>query len=162
MSLYLKEMWHLASRGELEGIWFWASVYAFVVCLYSVVYQMRVRRWPGTTGKLNRAAVTEFGAPALTRADREYRADASYTYTVNGNEYSGHRVSPWIVITNMPGLIGRQLDKIDASKSGSVTVYYNPGKPQKSYLVLPGRTGIGVTLILGSLLAVGFFFRFHV
>ena len=155
-------MWNSAIRGELEGVWFWASVYAFVLCVYSVGYQMRVRRWPSTTGILQRAAVSEFGAPSLTRADRQYHADTSYTYTVSGSEYSGHRVSPWIVLTNIPGLIGRQLDKIDSSKSGSVTVFYNPNRPQKSYLVLPGRLGAGVTLILGSLLALGFFIRFHV
>ena len=161
MISYLHEMWHLASSGQLQGIWFWAAVYVFLACLYSVSYQLRVRSWPSTPGTLHRARISEFGAPELIRSERIYHADTSYTYTIKGAEYTGHRVSPWILLTNMTALLNYQLKKISSNENGKVKVFYKPGKPQKSYLLLPGIIGLGITFLLGILPAIGYFVRFY-
>ena len=156
-------MWDSASRGDLEGIWFWASAYVFLVCGYSVIYQIRVRRWANTIGSLHHATVSKFGSTDQNPSEQSYHADTHYTYTIQGKNYSGHRVSPWLMLTNnnLRALLRRQLKGIESTPSGEVKVFYNPKTPKKSYLVLPGKWGIGLTLLLSSLPGIGYLFRYH-
>lgn len=161
MLTYLQEMWYLATQGHLQGVWFWAAFYTFLVCAYSVSYQLRVRNWPSTLGTLQRARISEFGAPELVRSERVYHADTSYTYTIQGDEYTGHRVSPWIILTNMTALLNYQLKRISSTENGKVKVFYHLHKPQKSYLLLPGMIGVGITLVLSLLPAIGYYLRFY-
>ncbi|MEM6794502.1 MAG: DUF3592 domain-containing protein [Acidobacteriota bacterium] len=163
MGPYLENIWQLTQAGKLQGIWFCAAAYWLLVCGWSVVYQIRIRRWPSTEGVLESASVEEFGGSEIVRSDRDYRLESSYTYRVSGVDYSGSRVSPWVFIaSNNLGFILRwQLNQVKITSPAGVTVFYNPKRPEKSFLIAPGRAGIAFTLLLAVAPALGYLDRFH-
>ena len=75
---YLQNMWNLAASGDPQGFWFWAAVYAAVVCAYSAVHQLRIRSWPCVEGELIEAGVKKFGATELTLSNQDYTSNALY------------------------------------------------------------------------------------
>lgn len=54
---YFLNMWKLAVQGETQGIWFGAALYAFILGIYSLIFQFRTRYWPFTPGQLAESAV---------------------------------------------------------------------------------------------------------
>lgn len=161
---YISEMWRLALAGETRGIFFWAAIYFLVAATYSLVYQLKIRRWPSVRGELHESGVRRFGGQALVAADQENVARAVYSYRVGQTEYQGHRVSPWVVVAshNAKGILRRQLDSVNQQEDGGVEVYSNPRKPGKSFLVKSGWIGIGVTLCLG-LVPIGYYaLKYHI
>ena len=155
-------MWSLALQGETQGVWFFGALYALAACGYSSAYQLRIRSWPSTIGVLHSASVKVFGYRPNDRSETQYKAQACYSYGVSDASYEGHRVSPWLLLSNMPGLLGRQLSGIQRDPSGAVQVYYHPKRPAKSFLVLPGKLGLVVTLALGLLPLLGYLNRYHI
>lgn len=156
-------MWSLALQGELQGIWFWSATYAVLVCGYSVAYQFSIRSWPSTLGSLNEAIVARFGYSQRVTSDQEYRAETFYSYSVSNQKYRGRRVSPWIIVAshNLRFVLKKQLSGVKSDSNGMVDVFYKPNRPEKSFLVKPGIAGMGVTFVLGSVLAIAYLFRFH-
>jgi hypothetical protein len=148
---YIQEMWRLALETESQGIFFWAGVYAFVVCAYSVLFQIRTRSWPVTDGELVQAGVRTFGTRDLVLSNQDYVSKALYHYRVSGVAYDGTRVSPWIFVAshNMRFILEKQMSSIQQYPSGKVKVFYNPKKPQKSYLIIAGKVGIVTTSLIG-------------
>jgi len=145
---YAEAMWALALEGEKQGILFFVVIYALVVCLYSLLRQLQIRRWPVARGQLQGASVDKWGVEAFILSDQDYKANALYEYRVAGQQYRGTRVSPWVVVAshNARGLLEKQLSGISRNPDGSVDVIYNPGRPEKSYLIKPGLFGMGITL----------------
>ncbi len=165
MIQYAQELWALALNGQAEGqaqgVWFWAALYALLVCAYSALYQHRVRRWPSTQGDLIEARVGIFGGFALAGSIREYIARTQYRYQVGAQEFNGTRLSPWLVVGSVKRLLKKQLARIKHTNDGSVVVYYDPRNPQKSYLIVPGTTSIALTALVGALPALGFWIKYH-
>lgn len=159
---YLSDMWALALEGELQGVWFWAAVYTFVVGVGSLSYQVRIRNWPAVQGNLSHAAVEKWGIPDIVASEQDYTAKAQYTYEVDGQSYEGRRVSPWVIVatTNLRALLAYQLKGIEASPDGAVKVLYNPRNPAKSFLIAPGWVGLCVTLLVALGPAIGYMMRF--
>lgn len=147
---YIIAMWNLAADGNKQGILFFVAVYAFLLPGYSLVRQLMIRRWPSTPGVLMRAGVEGAGGADSVKWRRNYVARALYTYQVDGESYAGRRVSAWVVMAshNARFLLRQQLHNIQKLNDGSVMVYYNPRKPQKSYLLKPGYIGLLVTIAL--------------
>lgn len=156
-------MWSLATQGELQGIWFWSATYAFFVCGYSIVYQLRIRRWPSTVGSLHNASISKFGFRKKTTSEQEYHAKARYSYSVSNQNYVGHRISPWIVLTthNLKVILKKQLSAIRPTATGSVDVFYDPNRPGKSFLVPPGKLGIWITFVLGIGPSVAYLHKYY-
>jgi hypothetical protein len=156
-------MWSLAIQGELQGIWFWAATYTFLVCSYSTTYQIRIRKWPRVVGSLDNATISPFGYTKQNPAEQEYRARARYFYRVSNQNYEGHRVSPWIILTNnnLRSILKRQLSAIDVDATGKVHVLYNPNRPSKSFLLPPSKVGIWFTFTLGALPYVAYLHRYY-
>ncbi len=104
--------------------------------IYSLIYQLRVSRWPSVWGTLSHARTQELGGSEILEAKRDYRNRVSYSYNVNGKTYQGHRLSGMTVVTdhNAKALLENQLKGVK-KKDGKVKVYYNPAKPSKSYLI---------------------------
>lgn len=142
-----------ALEGDREAILLIFCGYFAAAATWSLFHQLRLRRWPATRGRLVHAETRKFGSTEWVTSEQEYQTDALYEYTVAGTPYQGRRVSAWIVVAshNLRGLLERQLDAIERHPDGSITVYYNPNKPQKSLLVKPGWLGIGFTIGLGAL-----------
>lgn len=159
---YFQQMVDLASEGELQGIWFWASCYMLVVCLYSAYFQIRTRFWATTVGNIHNLGLKKFGI-SNDLSEQQYRGKALYSYSVNGQTYEGTRISPWVFVTNYnaKGLLLKQQTGIDMPTKDTVTVYYNPNKPQKSFLLKASKFGILVTLISAVAPFLGYVSRFY-
>jgi hypothetical protein len=145
-------MWQLAAAGDAQGVFFWAAFYVFAVCGWSVVYQVRVNRWPGTVGELTESSVAKLGATERLLSEQQYHAVAEYHYSVNGQSYTGSRVSPWVIVAtyNLKRILASQMKAIKALPDGQVMVFYNPNKPQKSFLITPGIRSQLVTAVIGA------------
>lgn len=163
MSEYLLRMWELAVAGEVQGIFFYAAVYAVLVLALSLRYQLRVAAWPAVRGRLIDARVRALGATEIVLVNRDYLASTRYEYTVDGTTYQGNRLSPWQIVAthNLRVLLRKQLQRIDSDPDGGVTVYYDPKNPRKSFLVKPGRAGIAFTAALAVGIALLYWFRYH-
>ena len=150
---YIQDMWTLSQEGEKQGILFFVSIYALLLCSYSLAQQYLIRRWPVAKGNLLNCSISRWGLTERLRADQDYTSDANYQYFVNGKEYTGYKVSPWIIIAshNAMFILKKQLKRLKIHSDGSVDVYYNPRRPEKSFLVLPGYWGMFVTLSLALL-----------
>ena len=70
---YFQDMWQLATQGKPQGIWFWSSFYVFIVCVYSLIFQIRTRYWPFTEGELVESAVEKFGATDWVKSNQDER-----------------------------------------------------------------------------------------
>jgi len=146
---YLEQMWDLAATGKAQGVFFWFSLYAFVMLLYSFFYQIRVAKWPSTKGELIDISVREFGF-SFAPSQKRYVAVAAYKYVVDGREYIGKRLSPWLFMTNNNAslILKNQINSIFHHSDGAVTVYYNLRNPNKCYLIKPGLYGKLITVLL--------------
>ncbi|TKB07025.1 DUF3592 domain-containing protein [Desulforhopalus sp. IMCC35007] len=163
MITYAEEMLQLALHGQKQGIWFWAAVYISIVCSYSLIFQVRTRYWPHVQGELVQAKVEKFGPTDPVLSAQDYASSALYTYTVQGTIYTGTRISPWLFIAshNARFVLEKQMSSIERFPGGAVNVYYNPGNPRKSYLIIAGKAGIAITLLVCVLPMVLFYLEYH-
>jgi len=147
---YIEQMFILARAGQTQGLIFWGAFYTFAICLYSVIYQTRIYRWPSVIGKLLELGTKESGPGQRVKSDQMYVSKALYSYSVNGKDYQGTRVSSWVIAAshNARTFLEAQLKSVD-QRGGSVTVFYNPGNPQKSFLIKPGLAGQLFTFAIG-------------
>ena len=147
---YFHEMYLMAIAGEKQGILFWICLYALVIVGYSVIFQFRVRKWPSTNGILIQSGIKKFGYTEWSTSDKQYRVDALYRYTVEGEEYQGKRISPWLIIVshNARFVLRKQLAGIKRNPGDTVEVIYNPKNPHKSYLIRPSVVGLLVTICI--------------
>lgn len=161
--IYFREMWQLAVQGQIQGIWFWAAIYMFTVCLYSLIFQIRTRYWPFVQGELVKVGVVKFGATDLVKSNQDYVSKALYKYNVLGVDYDGTRISPWIFVAshNARFVLEKQMSSIQRFPDGTVKVYYNPHNPKKCYLIIAGKEGICITLFVSVLPVVAFCFKYH-
>ena len=159
---YLQKMIDLASEGELQGIWFWASLYMLVVCSFSTYFQIRTRFWASTQGKLHKLGIETFGN-TNELSEQQYQGKALYSYTVDGETYQGKRISPWVIVTNYNAraLLAKQTSGVHVTSQNEVTVFYNPKKPQKSFLLKANKLGIVVTFVTAIVPLLSYLGRFY-
>lgn len=160
---YTQAMWQQLWQGDVQAILFWAVVYCGVVGLASLVFQLRIRSWPAAPGVLAKEGVERWGGPRWVKSDQQYSLKSSYVYRVEGLVYEGRRVSAWVVVAshNARAVLHAQLKGVQRHADGTVSVFYNPKRPEKSYLIKPGVPGLLITLsiILGPMLY--YWNRFH-
>lgn len=147
----LLDIYRGAVAGDTRAVWFLAAAYTLIVCAYSLVYQLRMRNWSRTHGKLEGHEVTPFGTSGWPLSERSYKARAQYRYEVGGREYTGTRVSPWDVVAshNLRGVLRWQLRGLSFDENGRVVVFFNPRRPRKSVLILPSVGGMFATALIG-------------
>ncbi len=160
---FVQTMWALALAGEIQGIWFFTAIYCFVLCSYSTLRQISNLNWHSTWGSLTRLQVDKFGAGEWAKSDQNYASSALYEYKVDGKNYTGKRISPWIFVVshNAKFVLERQLKGAEIDNNGRVKVFYNPKNPQKSYLILPNIPGIVITLAIAIVPMISFYFKFY-
>ena len=137
-------------------------MYALLVCTYSLVFQIRTRSWPFTEGELAELGVETFGAES-TLSDQDYASTALFQYEVDGSAFEGTKISPWIFVAshNARFVLQRQLGAVQWLSDDKVKVFYNPRKPKKSFLIVAGRLGIGITLLVAVLPLLAYYVRFY-
>lgn len=160
---YIQAMWQQVWLGEVQAILFWVAVYCGLVGLYSLFFQLRIRSWPTAHGVLARAGLERWGGPEWVKSDQQYRLDSLYRYPVDGRVYEGHRVSPWIMVASHNGrfLLEAQLKGVTRHADGTVSVFYNPKRPHKSYLIQPGIPGLLITWFIVVGPALYYWNRFY-
>ncbi|MBL4898817.1 MAG: DUF3592 domain-containing protein [Colwellia sp.] len=161
--IYFQEMWQLAVKGQAQGVFFWFAFYMFIVCFYSLTLQFRMRYWPFVQGELVEFGLDKFGA-SIVKSDQNYWANALYNYSVSGVNYSGTRISPWLMLVshNLRFILENQISYVQRSSDGTVKVFYSPNNPKKSFLIIAGKTGIGITLLISVLPLILFYYKYHV
>lgn len=137
---YLQLMCDLALRKQPQGIHFWFTVYVVFVLFGTLVHALRVRRWPGTEGRLLRLGIRQFGATELHPANQQFVPDALYEYQLNGQVYHGREISIWKMSASgvLKGAAAALPRRVMADARGAVRVFYHPGKPHRSLLLRPG------------------------
>ncbi|MEP1445910.1 MAG: hypothetical protein ABJK37_07355 [Paraglaciecola sp.] len=159
---YISNLWDLALQGDRQGIWFWASVYTFLVCGYSALFQSLIRTWPSTIGHLINLGVDRFGSD-ISVSEQDYKAYALYSYQIAGKTFQGKRISPWIIVAshNAQFLLRKQLSKVETFADNGVRVFYKPSNPAKSWLILPSKFGITMTIVISMLPALSYWLEFY-
>jgi hypothetical protein len=162
MIKYIQSMLDLALQGDRQGVWFGGAVYTFLLCGYSILFQLISRSWPSITGQLNHSGLDEFGS-AIVLSAQDYRADALYTYQVQGKTFQSERISSWIIVAghNARFVLKHQLSKVKTYPDNKVKVYYKPSNPAKSWLLLPSKLGIFITAVITVLPAFSYWLEFY-
>jgi hypothetical protein len=160
---YLKEMWSLALQGKGQGILFWVAFYMFVILAYSLLHQIKIASWPSTSGNLLKSGVRKFGNKEWAKSNQEYVVSALYSYVINGKEYQGHKISPWVFVAshNLKYFLEKQLRSVHELPNGKVMVFYDPKKPEKSFLIKPGLKGQIITAMLAIIPFVVYWVKYH-
>lgn len=159
---YFADMWHLALQGNKQGILFYGSLYFLLVGSYSIIYQMKVRSWPITRGHLISSSVKGSGVDMGT-SDQNFMTNIRYEYTVDGIKYKGNRLSMIVIVAsyNLRFLLKKQLEGVMKNDDGSVVVFYNPNRPQKSFLIKPSSFGLAFTWLLTISPMFCFWLEYH-
>jgi hypothetical protein len=157
-------MWQLAIQGETQGIWFWAALYILIVCVYSLIFQIRTRYWHSTQGELVEFELEKFGGIDRATSDQDYVSKSLYKYTVSDVAYDGFRISPWLFIVshNTKFILVKQMSSIQRLPNGKIKIFCNPNNPKKSFLIVAGKIGISITLALCVLPLILFYFKYYV
>ncbi len=129
-------------NGDPESWLLAFAVYSLLVGAFSLFHYTRIGRWPSVIGALNSAAVAG-QTPSAVSSDRNYSAEVSYQYNIEGKSYEGSRLSPFLVMAthNLRSLIRHQMKGIEIIQDGGVRVFYNPARPEKSYLISTSSIG---------------------
>lgn len=134
----------LTPLGDVEVPW-WALVIAFttlffVIGLYSLIRQLRAKRWPATT------CTIEFNDVVSERARyfKTWHPVVSYVYEVDGKQYTNSVVR----------IIGRDFTRASAEAYASRYVpgstrrcFYNPANPQDAVLTRGIRLDIPIVFM---------------
>lgn len=129
-------------NGDPESWLLFFAIYCMITGCYALLYCFRISRWPSVIGELAQKNIALW-SPSNVISDRNYSVQLSYTFKVDGKEYHGHRLSPFIIIVshNLRFLLRLQMKHIEINDLGKVRVFYNPRCPEKSYLILPKAIG---------------------
>ena len=159
---YVEHMWDLVLDHEKQGYFFFGAVYLFIVCTYSIIYQIRISRWPHTAGDLIDIG-TNLSSGGTHKSDYMYSSRSTYTYTVDGQTYEGYRVSPGVISAsyNARKALAAQMKFLQFTPEGNVLVFYNPANPQKSFLIPTGPKSIAFTLLIADLPLIAYFLTYH-
>ena len=144
--MQLSQAFASASAGDLRAIFALLSLALALLALLSLLYQLRLFCWPRVDVELLRAESADFGHPEVIPNERDVRAKVRYRYRVNGQDYIGSRLSPWIMLGSGGGqlVIEKQLARL--RNSSRLQAIHNPSRPQKSWLQPPGIGGMLITL----------------
>ena len=158
---YLQLMFDLTLRKQPQGIHFWFTVYVVFVLFGTLVHALRVRRWPGTEGRLLRLGTRQFGATELHPANQQFVPDALYEYQVSGQVYQGREISIWKMSASgvLKGAAGVLPRRVKADARGAVRVFYHPGKPHRSLLLRPGWVSLSSLCAAIAIVIAGYIGR---
>ncbi|MBB5515897.1 hypothetical protein FHS89_001917 [Rubricella aquisinus] len=142
--------------GERYAVLSVCIAYVLLMGVIAVVRCLGIRRWPRTTGTLTEDGFSSIGSGS----DRMQTARVRYEYIVDGIPYRGTRLSPVLIYASGKRLAKWQKGGIQRHGNDRITVFYNPARPQKSYLILPQWTSIIGICLLTILLVMVFWLAF--
>ncbi|WP_120499791.1 DUF3592 domain-containing protein [Roseovarius sp. EL26] len=145
MNTFLEQLF----SGDRDAIILGAAGYFALMAVIAFVRMFWLSRWPSVVGVLHEEGIEGSGMGATSTDEREYIAMVRYSYSVNGVTYESDRLNAWYVSVthNLRALLKYQFRGIERHEGANVTVFYNPRKPHKSYLDVPGWRSI--VLVVG-------------
>ena len=99
---------------------------------FSIRKVRQVREWPATTGRILESATCGTWSRAGSTFMWIVRPKVAYRYSVNGHEHVGHDIAASEINTASEEAAKEKILPYPVGKE--VTVYYNPCKPQESFL----------------------------
>ncbi len=150
----MQKFWTDLFNGEQYAVLSACIAYALLMGIVSITACCRIRRWPHTIGKLTEDGVSGIGS----YDERMHAARVRYEYSVDGIPYSGERLSPFIVRATGTTMAEWQKGGIQRHESDRVTVFYNPARPHKSYLIVPSGAAIAGIFLLFATAVIVFWF----
>jgi hypothetical protein len=146
--------------GDPETWLFIFAIYCLALGGFALFYCLRIRRWSSVFGELKQTNVELLSTSTIITRDQNYFAQVSYTYNVDGKEYQGRRLSPFIIIAsyNLRFLLRLQMKHVETRDDGRIRVFYNPQRPEKSYLIPPRTTGLITVISVMFLPLIMYFF----
>ena len=123
-------------------------------------YAVASKHWPMAGGEISSWRVGQ-GPDAVSR-DYAYHDEARYTYSVNGQQYTGWRVRFGVATGIKPfGSKSQQLEVVYRYPPGTkIKVYYNPADPSVAALQPGADWESTLGLAVGLVIASFGFFRF--
>ena len=129
------------------------AVFVLVIGVAAIVAGFTVRSassaargWPVATGKITERTTGPSTTSGASRPGRYFEPRVTYTYTVDGKPYQGHRIG-----LTTDGYDQDKAQRVADDLPASVDVHYNPRDPSDA-LLQPGSTSSGILLlILGAL-----------
>jgi hypothetical protein len=129
------------------------AVFVLVIGLGAMVagFTMRsasstARGWPVASGKITERTTGPSTTSGASRPGRYFEPRVTYSYTVDGKPYQGHRIG-----LSTDGYDQDKAQRVADGLPERVDVYYNPRDPSDA-LLSPGSSGSGILLlILGAL-----------
>ncbi len=161
MEQYFTDMWQLLQDKDPQGFLFFGALYAFLMCSYSLIYQIRLNKWPGVECEITEQGLSRSGAAQIP-AEQNFVLKTLYSYTVDNITYKGHRISPWYMVAsyNARRLLLQQKKYFTYSTSGKLIAFYNPKNPKKSFLIKTGVKSQFITFLIGIALPAVYIFRY--
>jgi hypothetical protein len=122
-------------------------VLSFAALLFSISMgkrSLRLLRWPQTTAAiLDKEVVRSDKALGPTPSAR-WEVRLSYTYSVNGKEYRGDKIWPYLEVLNKENA-AKLMNKLETG----IPVYYNPADPAEAYLRRNSLAMAVITFFIG-------------
>ena len=136
------------------------GAYAVTFSWFKSLKVKKSQSWPKVSGEITRSEVTSHRARTGKTRNTIYTSSIEYKYEVNGQSYINSTICiGGMFNTSMPK---RAEDRCAKYPQGStVSVYYNPKKPNESCLEKRGEASWftpligGIFFILGLLIATG-------
>ena len=97
---------------------------AIIAGTIQLLATLQIRRWPVARGRIEERSVGPSTTTGASRPGRYFEPRVSYSYTVEGKPYTGHRISPAKAAYD-EGQARRVVDKLP----DDVDVRYNPRDP---------------------------------
>lgn len=128
-----------------------AAVLGTMYFLRNLIRHLRSYRWSAT-----RATITASHIHKIDDSDGvQYQPHISYTYTVGATEYASNRIQPsgdWS--SSFPSIAHKQVNRYP--EGTTVHAYYNPARPEESYLERTGLLPILAGLITFVISVIAF------
>src|ERR1700677_1526728 len=143
---------HIVASAVLSGI----GLLVIILIPFGIRKAKKIQSWPSTPGRITASGVV-FSSGRIG----VWEPKLSYTYTVDGREYTGKVIT---LVETDTGSVQLAEAKIAPYPVGrEVTVFYNPRKPRDSLLQKQWSYGdfVVIGLVGAVFLAVGIFFWFY-
>ncbi len=141
-------------------LWAFGALICGIGYMCWVFYKQRLvaksQSWPSVSGTITQADLgvdSNLTGPSMT-PNRTYKASIGYRYMVGSRVYSGDTICIGGVLNT--SFKSRAQDRLDRYREGAtVSVYYNPDKPENSCLERHGEIALFGYLIGGGMALFG-------
>ena len=124
------------------------SVAALVAGVTMISASRVARGWPVVTGKITERTVGPSTTSGASRPGRYFEPRVTYSYTVDGKPYSGHRIA---LTTN--AYDEDKARSVANELPESVEVHYNPRDPSDAVLQ-PSSIGLSIFILIVGVIGV--------